>query len=896
MKLFFKKSVTKLGILIGIGGILAGLFIAGAYLYLSPRLPGIETLKDVKLQVPLRVYAKSGELIAEFGEMKRTPLKYEEFPQHLINAVLAAEDDRFFEHPGVDYQGILRAVVHLVRTGKKGQGGSTITMQVARNFFLSREKTYLRKLNEIFLAFKIEGFLSKEEILALYLNKIYLGKRAYGFSAAAQVYYGKELEELTVAEFAMVAGLPKAPSSYNPINNPERALLRRNYVLGRMQSLNYIDEVVYQEAKTSIDLAKVHGQDIELEAPYIAEMVRTEMVARYGSAAYTGGYSVYTTINAERQLAANKALRNALLGYDRRHGYRGHLGFFDINAEQETEVKEEAETGLEIAPEADKLQAEDNTAKTVVEIEELDEFAIWRKELNKISGYGNLIPSLVFQVNEKEAYAYTAENKIVHLPWEHIEWARTYIDDNNVEAELTSAHQRLKEGDIIYTVPSKKPGCSWLAQKPTVGGALVSLNPEDGAIEALNGGFDYYSGSKFNRAIQAQRQPGSSFKPFVYTAALDKGYTAASIIADAPVVFDAPGLEDTWRPENYSGKFYGDTRLRLALIKSRNLVSIRLLRDIGIGYAIRYIKQFGFTRKMLPRDLSLALGSGSLTPYDLANGYAVFANGGYRVKPYLIDYVVGAKNNIVFMAEPERVCRDCRKTEAEKAEAEDKLKDETLLTESSEEKVKPTEKLPALPEDLSESFLSLMDEAERLQVLQGPSQIKLAEQILSPQTAFIINTMMRDVIRLGTGRRARVIGRTDLAGKTGTTNEQRDAWFTGFHIDLATIAWVGFDEPRPLGDRETGARAALPMWVDYMRDSLEGVEEKQLEQPAGMVSVRIDPRTGKLANSTTQNAIFEFFLADQVPTEQSETNVSDSNDGVNPDGETRSTNITEDIF
>ncbi len=885
MKLFFKKSVTIIGILMLIGGIVAGLFVGGAYLYLSPRLPSIETLKNVQLQVPLRVYAKSGELIAEFGEMKRTPLKYEQFPQHLINAVLAAEDDRFFEHPGVDYQGILRAVVHLIRTGKKGQGGSTITMQVARNFFLSREKTYLRKLNEIFLAFKIEGFLTKEEILALYLNKIYLGKRAYGFSAATQVYYGKEIHDLSMAEYAMVAGLPKAPSSYNPINNPQRALIRRNYVLGRMRILNFIDEDVYQEALAAVDLAKVHGQDIELEAPYIAEMVRTEMVKRYGSDAYTTGYSVYTTVNVDRQRAANKALRTALLGYDRRHGYRGHLGFYDLNTELDKLAQVESkEEGAEV-------KSDEKTVVIKPVVQELDEFALWRKELNKISKYGNLIPSLVFQVNDKEAYAYTAENKIVHLPWEHIEWARTYIDENHVEAELTSVHERLKEGDIIYTTPSAKPGCSWLAQKPKVSGALVSLAPEDGAIEALNGGFEYYSGSKFNRAIQAQRQPGSSFKPFIYTAALDKGYTAASIIADAPVVFDAPGLEDTWRPENYSGRFYGDTRLRLALVKSRNLVSIRLLRDIGIGYAIRYIKRFGFTRKMLPRDLSLALGSGSLTPYDLANGYAVFANGGYRVKPYLIDYIVGAKNEIVFMAQPERVCRACRKAEPDKIE--DEVKDENVLNKDVEKKIVAV--LPALPEDLSESFLSLMDETERLQVKQGPVQLKLAEQILSPQTAFIINTMMRDVIRMGTGRRALVIGRKDLAGKTGTTNEQRDAWFTGFNADLATIAWVGFDNPMPLGDRETGARAALPMWVDYMRDALQGVEEKELEQPPGMVSVRIDPKTGRLANPATQNAIFEFFLADQVPTEQTEFIESGTTD-IDSSVENRPADITEDIF
>ena len=679
----------------------------------------------------------------------------------------------------------------------------------------------------------------------------------------------------------MIAGLPKAPSSYNPINNPDRALIRRNYVLGRMRLLDFIDEENYQAALAEVDMAKVHGQTIELEAPYIAEMVRNEMVERYGSAAYTAGYNVYTTVNANRQEAANKALRDALLGYDRRHGYRGHLGFLDLNQLMEPHDKEKPQTDLITNENSSDIKAE-------AEVEDIDEFEWWRNELKKIPKHGNLIPALVFQINGKEAYAYTAENKVVFLPWEHIEWARTYVDDHTVGAELTSAHQRLKEGDIIYTVPSAKAGCSWLAQKATVGGALVSLDPEDGAVEALLGGFDYYE-SKFNRAVQAQRQPGSSFKPFIYAAALDKGYTTASIIADAPVVFDAPGLEDTWRPENYSGKFYGDTRLRLALIKSRNLVSIRLLRDIGIGYAIRYAKRFGFKRRMLPRDLSLALGSGALTPYDLATGYAVFANGGFRVKPYFIDYVVGPNEQIVFMANPEQVCLSCRKEvlseESKQQEAE--TKEQKIQAKEVKETTEPL-----LP-DLSESFLSIMSEKERLEVNQGPPPLKLAEQVLSPQTAFLMNTMMRDVIRMGTGRGALVIGRKDLAGKTGTTNDQRDAWFTGFNADLATIAWVGFDNPRPLGERETGARAALPMWIDYMRDALRGVEETPLDQPPGLVSVRIDPKTGKLANASTKDAIFEFFLADQVPTEQTE---AISGDQTDPSAETVPADITEQIF
>ena len=888
MKLIIKKFITFLGASALLGGIVGVIFLLGAYFYLTPRLPDIDALKDVQLQVPLRIYAKSGEMIAEFGEMKRSPLKYAEYPKEMVHAVLAAEDDRFFEHPGVDYQGILRAVIHLIRTGKKGQGGSTITMQVARNFFLSREKTYLRKLNEIFLAFKIEGLLSKEEILELYLNKIYLGKRAYGFAAAAQVYYGRDIHQLTLPEYAMIAGLPKAPSSYNPINNPERALLRRNYVLKRMRALNFITEEDYQKAREAVDTAKLHGQDIELEAPYIAEMVRNEMVERYGSAAYTAGYKVYTTINGARQRAANKALRDALLEYDRRHGYRGHLGFVDLD-----KLTDEEPVGLPVS--AADSETDDENLVSMAELPQqvrpqVDEFELWRKELRKIPKHGELVPSLVFQVNEKEAYAYTAENKVVYLPWENIEWARTYIDDNRKGPQLTSAHERLKEGDIVYTLPSDQPGCSWLAQKPTVAGALVSLSPEDGAVEALLGGFDFYQ-SKFNRAIQAKRQPGSSFKPFIYSAALDKGYTAASIIADAPVVFDAPGLEDTWRPENYSGKFYGDTRLRVALIKSRNLVSIRLLRDIGIGYAIRYVRRFGFNTSQLPRDLSLALGSGALTPYDMAAADAVFANGGYRVDPYFIDYIKNEDGNIVFMANPAQVCLACRKEVLPAEKGEISTKSDAEKKEAKQAEVKAP--LAPIPPDLSQSFLSLMNEKERLQVNQGPRRLKLAKQVLSPQTAFLMNTMMRDVIRKGTGRGALVIGRKDLAGKTGTTNDQRDAWFTGFNADLTTITWVGFDNPRPLGEGETGARAALPMWIDYMRAALKGVEEKPLVQPSGIVSVRIDPKSGKLANATTKDAIFEYFLADQVPTEQADVNAT-GQPGTST--ETAPADITEQIF
>jgi penicillin-binding protein 1A len=858
MKPVFKKMVTILAasflslLLLGALGLLA------AYIYITPRLPEIDTLKDVQLQVPLRVYAQDGELIAEFGEMKRSPMEYKDFPARLIQAVLAAEDDRFFEHPGVDYQGILRAAYHLVRTGEKGQGGSTITMQVARNFFLSREKTYLRKLNEIFLALKIEGELSKEEILELYLNKIYLGKRAYGFAAAAQVYYGKLPEELNMAEMAMIAGLPKAPSRYNPVVNPERAKIRRDYVLGRMNELDFITDEQYQMAMADPVHAEVHGLEEDLEAPYVAEMVRNEMVSRYGEAAYTEGYQVYTTVKAPLQQAAGEALRQGLLAYDRRHGYRGIEGHITLFSE-----------------------------------ESVDDSESWQAALSEVPTSGNLVPTVVFELEEQAAWGYTREGNVVYLPWEQLAWAREYIDDNHVGPELESADQFLKLGDIIYTVPAQ-PGCSWLAKKPTVGGALVSLNPDDGAIEALVGGFDFYD-SKFNRVTQANRQPGSSFKPFVYTAAIDKGFTAASIINDAPVVFDAPGLEDTWRPENYSGQFYGPTRLRQALIKSRNLVSIRLLRDIGIGYTMRYAQQFGFQRASLPRDLSLALGSGTLTPLELARGYAVFANGGYFVEPYLIDHVLGPDGQVIMTADPIQVCVAC----IEEQEASQQAAVEQAT--GSEREPKPAEKKQDVSKEEAEQLaaaresaqlkLEEMEPAEREQVLQGPRQRQVAARVIDPQVAFLINTMMRDVILQGTGRRALALQRKDLAGKTGTTNDQRDAWFAGFNRNVVTIAWAGFDNPRPLGDRETGALAALPMWIDYMRIALAEREETPLIQPPGIVTVRIDTRTGELAEAGSPEAMFEYFRSDHVPTGKADTRVAED-----PDGEVPAGDITEQIF
>ena len=786
-------NILRLGLISAAGLALIGLITAGGlYLYLSPQLPSADTLRDVRYQVPLRIYSRDGKLLAEYGEMRRSPVKLSEVPDLMVKAVLAAEDDRFYEHPGVDYQGLLRAAWHLVTTGRKTQGGSTITMQVARNFFLGREKTYLRKFTEILLSLKIEHEFSKQEILELYLNKIYLGQRAYGIAAAAQVYYGVELPKLSLAQMAMIAGLPKAPSRYNPIADPPRALERRNYVLGRMRTLGFISEEAYRSALQQKDDATLHSLTIEAEAPYLGELVRAEVVQRYGEDAYTAGYKVFTTVDTRLQTAANTALRDALLDYDRRHGYRG------------------PEARVNLAPQADT--------------------ETWAAALADRDPVGTLLAGLVVMVGATDIQVYVKDQGMITIPWEGLEWARPYINDNQVGAAPQNPADIVKLGDIIRV--QHQPDGQWrLAQIPGVEGALVSLRPDDGSVIAIVGGFDFFK-SKFNRATQASRQPGSSFKPFIYSAALEQGMTPATLINDAPVVFDDPGLEDTWRPENYSGHFYGPTRLREALVHSRNLVSIRVLRAIGIDTTIDYVSRFGFDKSAMPHNLSLALGSGVVTPLDLASGYTVFANSGFRVQPYFIDHIEDINGKVLETTAPDHVCKDCDKLPADQAKAE-----------------------------------------------------HIAPRVITAQNAYLMTSMMRDVIRRGTGRKARVLGRNDIAGKTGTTNDQRDAWFAGFNPEVVTVAWVGFDDTHPLGNSETGGRAALPMWIDFMRAALQGIPDHSFEQPPGLVTVRIDPSTGLLADSKDRKAIFETFFANHVPTREAgpgSTNVDGSHNSTPP--------------
>jgi len=768
-----------------IGVLIAG----GAYLYLAPSLPSVSVLKDVRLQIPLRIYTRQGDLISEYGEKRRKPLNIEDVPPRVQEAFLAAEDDRFFSHPGVDYQGILRAAVHLARTGEKTQGGSTITMQVARNFFLTRERTYIRKLKEVFLALKMEQELSKQEILELYLNKIYLGNRAYGIGAAAEVYYGKEVADLDLPQIAMLASLPKAPSTTNPIADPGRSLERRNYVLSRMRELGFITPQEYQTAVATPLTASYHGpgSEIVVQAPYVGEMVRAEMVSRHGDKAYSEGYQVYTTIDSALQDAANRAVNEALIGYDRRHGYRG--------------------------PEARIGEAELQTP------------GAWRAALAQYRVVGeDLQPAVVLEVGDKEARIGLDGGQLVTLDWAAMSWARPYIDERHAGPKPKKAGKILARGDLVRVRKDDK-GHWQLAQIPIVSGALVSLSPHDGAIMALSGGFDFQL-SKFNRVTQAKRQPGSNFKPFIYSAALEKGFTPASIINDAPIVFRDTNLEGTWRPQNYSGKFFGPTRLRVALSKSRNLVSIRLLKAIGVDYALDYVERFGFDKRQLPRNLSLALGSGSVTPLQLARGFAIFANSGYLISPYLIDRIERANGETLFEARPPVAC------------------------------IPPCEHRQGPPE-VSGPVAGAPAE--------DPGAPPQAPRTVSATNSYQIISMMKDVIRHGTGRKAKVLGRGDLAGKTGTTNDQRDAWFSGYNPDIVTTVWVGFDDQRPMGRRETGAVAALPMWIAYMKTALERFPEHDLPQPEGMVTVRIDPETGLLASAGEKDAIFETFRVEVAP-------------------------------
>lgn len=756
--------------------------VASFYLYLTPALPDTEQLKNIQLQTPLRIYSQDKKRIAEFGEKRRTPVNIHEVPQSFLNAFVAAEDDRFFEHFGIDFKGLARAATQLISTGRIQSGGSTITMQVAKNFFLSREKTFIRKFNEIFLAIQIEQNLTKYEILELYLNKIYLGNRAYGIQAASQVYYGKQIQDLSLAQMAMIAGLPKAPSSYNPLANPDRAKIRRNWILNRMLELEMISTPEHLEAYQAPISASYHDEVSELHAPYIAEMARQEIIDQYGTEAYTSGMKVYLTVDSQLQDAANKAVINGLESYDQRHGYRGPI-------------------------------------KTLSESVLLDETKI-KMALKKTKTPQHLMSAVVIELTDDQATLIINDGSKGILLLEDSLWAKPFISVNRTGQKPSSLNDIITIGSVIEVSKiNPQSNIYKLGQTPQAQAALISLDPDNGAIKALVGGYDF-SLSHYNRAIQAKRQPGSNFKPFIYLAALESGATASTLINDAPIVFDDKNLEATWRPENSSGKFYGPTRIRQALYNSRNLVSIRLLQEIGVNQALKTASRFGFNRSDLPRDLSLALGNAAITPMNLANGYSRIANGGFAVDSFLIASIEDYEGNVIFTSTPQTVCQSCPSEEASNVAEEQK--------------------------DTTQN---------------------IAKRIADERDIYILHSMLKDVITLGTGRRARALNRTDLAGKTGTTNDQKDAWFSGFNTQLQTTVWVGFDQPASLGRREYGASAALPIWIDYMKVGLKNQDPAHMLQPEGIVTARIDRATGKRALPGAPNSMFEIYKKENAPNE-----------------------------
>ena len=780
-------------VLIALSGAIA---VAGCYVFLEPSLPSVDAMRNVEMQVPLRVYTRDGDLIAQIGEQRRLPVTWEQIPDLIKHAFLAAEDDRFFQHHGIDYQGVLRAVLVDLISGDRAQGASTITQQAARQLFLSLDKTWRRKLEEAFLTYRMEHEFSKQEIFALYLNVVFFGERAYGVAAAAETFYGKSLDQLSVAQAATLAGIVQLPSRYNPIVNPQFAKARRTYVLRRMKELGYIDAQTAAAANAEAVEARTHAPLYDVDAQYVAEMARQEVRRRFGPKAETTGYRVYTTIDSRLQTAANRAVRLGLIEYDRRYGWRGATAHVDVPAS------------------ADSSDLEDL----------LDEY----------SPVGPLIPSVVTEVGETSAKVYAKDFGFQQINWEGLAWAHKQLDNERIGPAPKSAGEILTRGDVVYIYSDGK-NAAQLVQIPEAQAALVSLNPGDGSVAALVGGFDYFS-NKYNRAVQAKRQPGSGFKPFLYSGALEDGFTAASVLPDAPIVIEGSGMETAWRPKNSHGGFNGPTRLRYALAKSLNLVSIRLLREVGVDYAINYATRFGFDKDSMPRNFTLALGTLQVAPIDLAGAYATFANGGFRVTPYYIDRIEDVSGKVIWQASPAIACLQCEQ---------------------------PAD-LTGVP--LQDASQTTFDAADAIRGGAGPlTPQQLAPRVISPQNDYIMTDMMADVIRYGTGARAQTLGRSDLAGKTGTTDDSKDAWFNGFNSRIVTTVWVGFDQERPLGETEEGSRTALPIWIHFMREALKDVPEQKLPMPDGLVQLRVSKETGTLVSAENPDGMLETFMVNHLP-------------------------------
>lgn len=821
MKLYSKIPLAILA-LAAIGTLGVAIAFTGAFYYVAPSLPKAEELRNLQMQVPLRIYSRDGRLIDEFGEFKRTPVAYADIPPLLVSAVLAAEDDRFFEHPGVDYQGVLRAAYNEIVSRDRGQGGSTITQQVARTTNLvSRERrnalaAYVRKFKEWILALRIEREFTKPEILELYLNTNFFGHQSYGVATAARTYFGKDLRDLTVSETAILAGIPNAPSIYNPVSSADAAKNRRGYVLRRMLDTGAIDPEQYRQALAEPVLSKHHGAQIEVSAPYVAEMARAEMIRRFGPSAYTTGLRVTTTLDSRLQTAANASVRGTLVAYDERHGYRGPLARADL-------------TGVDVS------------AATPAAGEALREL---------IADYADLLgydTGVVLTADDASALIYLRGRgwQTVGLP--AVEWAAPFISDDRIGASPTKVNEVLAAGDVVR-FRTLADGSLRLGQIPEVQGAFVSLDPQDGAVVALAGGLDFAL-NNFNRATQSRRQPGSSFKPFVYSAALDNGFNTASIINDSPpnIGYD-PTLERVWQPENFGGKYHGPTRLRVALAESMNAASIRVMQQVGIGTTAEHVRRFGFDDVAVPQNLSLALGAGGVAPIDLAAGFAAFANGGLRVNHYFIDRVENASGEVLHQATPLYACTRVAPAEVVASDFTYSIGGTAGCVEDSED---------AAP---------LAEGGSATDVAAHFAPTRRAPRAISAQNAYLITDMLQDVINQGTGSRARLeLGRGNLAGKTGTTNDGRDTWFVGFSTDVVAAAWVGFDQDRPLGGNEQGGITAIPMWIGYMAEALDGVPDQPFRVPPGIVDVRINPASGLVASDTNRNAIFEKFAIGRVP-------------------------------
>ena len=749
--------------------------VASLNLYIDSKLPDENKIRDIDLQIPLKIFTADKKLIGEFGEKRRTALEFDSIPVHYVNAVLAAEDDDFFNHSGVSYLGLVRSLYRLAISGRVQGGGSTITMQVAGNYLTSRDINIFRKIKDIFLAYRLEKTYSKEEIFEFYVNRIFFGNRAYGIAAASEVYYGASIKELNLAQWAMIASLPKAPSSINPLVNPKRALIRRNWVLGRMLELGFIYQEQYDLAIKAPLTATYHGLVSEVSAPYLAESIRRSMIQEYGLDAYKEGFEVYTTLDSKKQNTANAAIKNGLELYDKRHGFRDPENyltsfpdfFFElslderlyfINSNQDEEPLEEA-----------------------------------LKLLNGLNNTQSRFPALVINLNE-ELKVIGFDKTIYSLQWsDELNWARPYINENRRGPRPKGFSDILENGDLVWIQRGVSKESLSLSQIPDAQGALVSLDPKSGAVEAWVGGYDFFL-SKFDRVSQSSPLLGSNFKPFLYSAALEDKFTASSLINDAPIVFEDIALEDKWRPRNASGKFYGPTRLREGLLQSRNLVSIRLLRELGVEKARAYAEKFGFEKSRLPADLSLALGTASLSPLKNATAFSVFANGGKKVDSYFINKIISRNGSIIF-------------------------------------------------------------QKESLQPVQ----------VIDERAAFIIKDILQEAGRRGTAKKINELDRADFSGKTGTTNEAESTWFTGFNDSLVTTVWVGFDQPRSLGNREFGSSVALPIWLDFIKNNLEEIPLNISIPPRGIVAVKIDKITGKRVGDDSNNSIFEYYLEEKSP-------------------------------